>query len=664
MVAMATRKWGSEKIVNTNLTGEQIESSIAALLDGGFVVVWRDDYPTDSVIRGQRYDAVGNKVGGEIDISGPTFQLGDQSLPSVTGLADGGFYVAWTDFDSSTDDDIVGAVFSSSGAFVRPQPGDESGLDMDEASVARLGTGSVAAWVNRSGIDHDISFRVFDAAGVGSSVLPANTATTAFQQHPSVSATPSGSRFAIVWDSNADFTIKGRLFNANGSEAAPEFFIASAGGSLGIADPVVTWLDGGTFAVAWRQINSFNAGSNQILVRLFDGQSSTVNALTGNILVNSTILGSQQDPCITALPNGGFVVSWEDFSGVGGDSSSPAVKLQAFDGAGGKVGGEMLVNTTTTGSQFDPAITALADGRVAVSWTDFSVLNSNIRMQIVDPRDGIVSGTGAGEKLYGHELVNDEISGYAGNDDLYGLAGNDGLYGGDGNDVLTGGLGDDQLFGGDGNDNLRGGPGGDTLDGEAGIDVADYSAAAAGVAAALDGSLAGSGEAAGDTYVAVEDLRGSNAASDTLRGNSGANSLTGNAGNDNLNGRAGADKLIGGLGADTLTGELGNDQFLYNATSEGGDNLADFSSNAAGNNDVFKFRGTAFGGLPAGPILASQFQSSTAATAANTNVRFFYETDTRILRFDADGSGAGSAPIVIATLQVGATLAIDDISIF
>ena len=53
-----------------------------------------------------------------------------------------------------------------------------------------------------------------------------------------------------------------------------------------------------------------------------------------------------------------------------------------------------------------------------------------------------------------------------------------------------------------------------------------------------------------------------------------------------------------------------------------------------------------------------------AATAANANIRFFYETDTRILRFDADGSGGSSAPIVVATLQLGATMTFADISIF
>ena len=66
---MPTRKWGAEKLVNTNLSGVQGSSSIAGLSEGGFVVVWRDDSGVDAAIRGQRYDATGNAVGGEIAIA-------------------------------------------------------------------------------------------------------------------------------------------------------------------------------------------------------------------------------------------------------------------------------------------------------------------------------------------------------------------------------------------------------------------------------------------------------------------------------------------------------------------------------------------------------------------------------------------------------------------
>src|SRR5204863_2779870 len=101
-----------------------------------------------------------------------------------------------------------------------------------------------------------------------------------------------------------------------------------------------------------------------------------------------------------------------------------------------------------------------------VTWTDSSALagdiSSNaIRMQIIDPRDGIVTGTDASETLYGHDLVNDEITAGLGNDILFGMDGNDALYGGNGVDTLYGNEGDDRFFGGTGNDTYVGGLGND-----------------------------------------------------------------------------------------------------------------------------------------------------------------------------------------------------------
>ena len=37
---MPTRKWGSEKLVNTTTAGFQRNSVVASLADGGFVIVW------------------------------------------------------------------------------------------------------------------------------------------------------------------------------------------------------------------------------------------------------------------------------------------------------------------------------------------------------------------------------------------------------------------------------------------------------------------------------------------------------------------------------------------------------------------------------------------------------------------------------------------------
>jgi Ca2+-binding RTX toxin-like protein len=151
-----------------------------------------------------------------------------------------------------------------------------------------------------------------------------------------------------------------------------------------------------------------------------------------------------------------------------------------------------------------------------------------------------------------------------------------GLVGSAFDDVLEGDGGDNFLFGGQGNDVLLGGAGYDTLDGGAGADVLDggtgfnfasYKDAMAGVHASLAAPASNTGDAAGDTYVAIQGLAGSSY-DDVLEGNAGDNTLMGEDGNDTLISGGGNDTLVGGAGADLLNLGSGHDTVVLNAASE------------------------------------------------------------------------------------------------
>ena len=136
----------------------------------------------------------------------------------------------------------------------------------------------------------------------------------------------------------------------------------------------------------------------------------------------------------------------------------------------------------------------------------------------------------------------------------------DTIFGNDGNDELFGAGGNNKLFGGAGDDFLRGGgPGADYLSGGTGTDQADYSDSGTGVVVSLTTPSLNTGNAAGDTYNSIEQLRGSTLG-DTLEGNAGANRLDGNLGSDILKGLAGGDSLVGRSGDDVLIGGLGGDE--------------------------------------------------------------------------------------------------------
>ncbi len=91
--------------INTEPTNTQfLAPSVAALADGGFVVVWQSfassgtDSSADS-IQGQRFDADGTAMAGEFQINWTT--IGPQLYPSVAALDDGGFIVTWQSESSS-----------------------------------------------------------------------------------------------------------------------------------------------------------------------------------------------------------------------------------------------------------------------------------------------------------------------------------------------------------------------------------------------------------------------------------------------------------------------------------------------------------------------------------------------------------------------------------
>ncbi|MET0085235.1 MAG: immunoglobulin-like domain-containing protein, partial [Sedimenticola sp.] len=341
---------GDDFGVSSTTSGTQGDPQVAALDDGGYVVVWEGKGSGDSKgIFAQRYDADGNEVGGEERINDTTSNT--QSDPQVTGLSDGGFAITWTS---------------------KNQDGNK------EAVIAKT----------------------FDADGNDtSSEIQVNQYTKGEQEQPDIASLEDGG-FVIVWETDkqdgSGEAVMGRTFDADGTPQNDEF-IVNTYSSGDQDDATVTGLADGGFVVAWESKNQ-DGDDRGVFAQRFD---SDANKAGSEFQVNTETDEDQHEPSITGLANGGFVAVWTSEDQ---DGSKEGVFGQVYDADGNKVGGELQLNQYESKDQDTPEVSALSDGGFVVVWESKDQDGSN---EGVVAREFDADGSPAGDEF----VVNQYTSG-------------------------------------------------------------------------------------------------------------------------------------------------------------------------------------------------------------------------------------------------------------
>lgn len=371
-------KIGTEFQVNSQTAGGQWYPSATGLSNGGFVVTWQDGLAgstsgsstlgdaSGSAVHAQVYAADGSKVGGEFLVN---IQVtGSQATPVVTGLSNGGFVISWQD-QNSTSGDIKAQIYGANGAPVGGEVLINSVTANNQNTPAITGLpngGFVVAWTNQGSSAADVKAQVYDASGakVGGEFL-VNSTNPSFDQERASIATLSNGDFVVTWNDfrTGDWQVRGQVFHPGTSGATKvgaEFTVDTAFYNNRMVAGV-TGLAGGNFVI------SFEDTAGEIRAQVFTAGGVKVGA---EFQVNTETSGNQGFSSITALKGGGFVVTWSD-EGTG-DGSGPAIKAQVYDAAGTKIGGEYIVNSQTDSNQLYPNVAALANGGFVISWTDFS----------------------------------------------------------------------------------------------------------------------------------------------------------------------------------------------------------------------------------------------------------------------------------------------------
>ena len=250
----------------------------------------------------------------------------------------------------------------------------QGGSPQTQTAVTALDDGGyVVVWTTNSG---EIFAQRFDAEGttVGDQITV--DAATSNPIYPSVTALQSGD-FVVSWQSrdgsSGETDVFARRFDADGNAAGNTIALSFEPAEYQY-DPelagLVTALDNGGFVVTWISDHETPGTFNLYSVR-FDQQGTRLDGTEAQV---ST--GAASDPYIAALDDGGYVICWEGANG--------SIYSRSYDSSGQP---RSTAIEHAADSAFEPSVTALSGGSYIVAWSTYA----NAKAQIVGS-DGATTG--------------------------------------------------------------------------------------------------------------------------------------------------------------------------------------------------------------------------------------------------------------------------------
>ncbi|MES2339141.1 MAG: calcium-binding protein [Pseudomonadota bacterium] len=617
-----------EFLVNSTQLASQSAPSVAALAGGGFVVTWTDPSAVNepgSGIRGQLFDAVGNRTSGEFIVNRTVF--GNQTSSSVRALADGGFIVTWVDSSGTLGDPnsvVVAQRFDINGTAIGAEiiVGSLSSASQLTPSMAVNGAEVVIVYGDTLGDGADAGIRA-QRLRVDLPVADTDTTTEAAAKAIAILANDGGltaidllaGQAAAVGTArtlasgatvtlNADGTV---TYNPNGAFNYLLPSTSGTGGQSSATDSFTYGLNNGSTATVTVTITGLNSADDQIRGAVAD----------------DTIVGTA-DSDVVDLSQGGA-------DQVNAGSGNDGIFFGAAFGAGDVVNGGDGNDQLALRGNYSAGVTLTSSNLTNV---EVVVVQAGAGAAYVINTDDTLVATGASLTFYASLLAagqNFTLNAGSEADGTYLV------YGGAGTDIITTGGGNDgALFGPGKFDpsvdrvNLGGGTNDQlALDGDYTLTLDGTSIQNVEVIVLLEGTAANKNDfnlTIANSFVPAGQTRTINgnvtSAAMTVNGSGETDGnlvIMGGRAGDTLTGGSGADILSGGGGGDTLTGGAGADIFRYGAvsqsTSTAYDRITDFvygtdTIDLPGTYDVFTRVTT--GTLNSGATFDTDLQSALA----------------------------------------------------
>jgi Ca2+-binding RTX toxin-like protein len=195
----------------------------------------------------------------------------------------------------------------------------------------------------------------------GSDETQVNRYTTNSQTLSAITALADGG-WLITWNGEGAGDSAGifqQRYAADGHAVGSETLVNSYTTGLQQISATTALTDGGWLVTWYGEGVGDSAG---VFEQRYAANGHKVGSET---LVNSDTTGLQQIPDTTALADGGWLVTWY---GEGAGDDNFGIYQQRYAANGHRAGSETLVNSYTTGNQFEPKTTGLTDGGWVVTW--------------------------------------------------------------------------------------------------------------------------------------------------------------------------------------------------------------------------------------------------------------------------------------------------------
>jgi len=222
----------------------------------------------------------------------------------------------------------------------------------------------MAAWesVGQDGEQGGVFGHAFDPEGVPlTAEIPINVGTSGSQRFPSIASSPDCDS-VVVWQSPQDGSPDGifaHRFHDDGHPVGSEFAVNAFTTSTQ-GRPAVAMDAAGNFVVVWQSFSQDGSGFG-IVGRRF---AAVGTPLGGDFVVNTTTSGDQMYPSVSMAAGGAFVVAWQSPQ----DGDQEGIVARRYDASGNAVSNEIPVNTYTTNRQIRASVAIEASGGFVVAW--------------------------------------------------------------------------------------------------------------------------------------------------------------------------------------------------------------------------------------------------------------------------------------------------------